>query len=119
MQPWWSESATAWIGAIGGGGCGAMFGLYGSLAGILAPRGIGRRWMLAVHVLFLVLAAAAGAAGIIAVSIGQPYVVWFPLTLFGVIGTLVMLPLYFVIRMRYTEAEVRKMNAEELRSQGM
>lgn len=115
MQPWWSESFSAWIGSIGGAGCGVVVGGLGAISGALAPRGIGRKWILSLYILIVVVCVLTAGAGIYAVSTGQPYRVWFPLVLIGVIGTLVELPLFFVVRHRYTQAEMRKMDAGEFR----
>lgn len=112
---WWSQSSGAWVGAIGGSACGVIFGGLGALEGWLAPRGIGRRWILGAHIAAIVISVAAAIAGIVALSTGQPYGVWYPLALVGGIGVFVMSPLYFVIRMRYRQAENRKLDASEFR----
>jgi hypothetical protein len=45
----------------------------------------------------------------------QPYHVWYPLVLIGGILTLVMGPLLPVVRLRYRQAEQRKLDAAGLR----
>lgn len=116
VTPWWSDSVAGWIGAVGGSGCGLIFGTYGSLAGFLAPRGIGRKWMLPIHITCIVLSMLTAVGGLVALIGGQPYRVWYPLLLIGAVGVFVMLPLYFVIRTRYRQAEMRKIDAGEFRS---
>ena len=49
MTPWWAEQTTGLIGAIGGSAIGVVGALYGSAVGVLAPKGIGRRPILAIH----------------------------------------------------------------------
>jgi len=115
MSEWWSSEAAAWIGAIAGGGCGALAGIYGALLGWLGPRGVGRVPMLTAHALFVAAGAVALVAGIVAVSGGQPYHVYYPLLLGGGIMSIVMGSLYPVARLRYRQAEQRKLDAEQFR----
>ena len=49
MTPWWAEQTTGLIGAIGGSAIGVVGGVHGTLVGVLAPKGIWRRPMLAIH----------------------------------------------------------------------
>lgn len=115
MTEWWDQQTAAWIGALGGGGLGTLAGLFGGLAGYLAPRGIGRVPVLAVHGLFVLAGVGALVAGIVAVVQSQPYHVYYPLLLGGAILSLVMGVLLPVVRVRYRQAEKRKLDAEELR----
>ncbi len=115
MTPWWTLETGTLIGAFGGGGLGALGGLYGAVAGWLAPRGIGKGVLLPIHLGFILLGAVALVGGIAAVIGGQPYHVFYPLLLIGVLMTCVMGGLFPVIRMRYRHAEARRMGAAELR----
>jgi hypothetical protein len=54
-------------------------------------------------------------AGLTALTMGQPYGVYYPLLLIGLLGTCVMGGITPVIRMRYREAENRRLQAEDLR----
>ncbi len=113
-DPWWSQQAMAWIGA-GGGILGALAGVHGALAGTLAPRGIGKVPVLAVHGLFLAVGIGSLGLGLVALVTGQPYRVWYPLLLIGLITTLVLGMLLPVVLMRYRQAEQRRLQAEQLR----
>lgn len=115
MTEWWTQQTAVWIGALGGGGLGTLGGCFGALVGVLAPRGVARGFMLTVHAAFIVVGAVALVSGIVAVSTGQPYHVWYPLVLIGAILTVVMGSLFPVIRMRYRQAEHRRLDAEEFR----
>jgi hypothetical protein len=115
MTPWWSDTAAAWFGAIGGGGGGALCGLVGSVIGVLVPRGIGRRVIVPVCILMAGIGACALAAGVVAVAGGQPYHVFFPLLLTGFIVTAVMGGMSAMVIIAYRRIEERKMRAEELR----
>ena len=115
MSEWWDPRVGTYIGAFGGAGLGVLGGLLGALTGTLAPKGVGRAFILTTHTTLLVVCVLCLGAGITALVIGQPYHVWYPLTLIGGIGTFVLGPLLFVVRKRYAEAEHRKMSAEQLR----
>jgi hypothetical protein len=45
---------------------------------------------------------------------GQPYGVWYGLGLPGLIGPLVLGPLWFIMRVRYREAETQRLAAKDL-----
>ncbi|MDW8383110.1 MAG: hypothetical protein RMN51_13505 [Verrucomicrobiota bacterium] len=110
-EPWFDPGFYGWIpgtvlGVLGGG--------WGSLAGVLAPRGqaklliMGLWWVLMTAAVILLL------AGIIAWVLSQPYGVWGSLGLPGFIGVLVLGPLWFVMCLRYREAEGLRMTAKDL-----
>ncbi|MCH7791914.1 MAG: hypothetical protein IID31_06510, partial [Planctomycetes bacterium] len=58
MTPWWDQQTAILIGAIGGSAIGVMGGVYGALVGVLAPKGIGRRPVLAIHLTLVAFGAA-------------------------------------------------------------
>ena len=55
------------------------------------------------------------AAGLTALVGGQPYGVWFALLLPGVLLTTMILSFTPLVRMRYRQAEQRRLEAEEFR----
>ena len=113
-EAWWSASSAGWIGALGGG-LGALVGIYGAVAGMLAPRGKARALVLGLHAGLLAIGLLAAATGLAALLVGQPYHVWYPLLLGGGICSAVFGGLLPVVRMRYGEAERRRLAASELR----
>ena len=115
MTPWWSAIEGTWFGAIGGSLVGVIGGTIGTAAGLLAPRGRGRRAVLACYAVLIAAGAAMLAVGLYAVLAGQPYHVWYPLVLIGGIVTLVMSLTLPGVRARYRQAEARRMDAEALR----
>jgi hypothetical protein len=110
-EPWFDPIYYAWIpGTL----LGVLGGLWGSLLGILAPRGKGKGLVLGSLGVFLCASAVSLALGILALVKGQPYGVWYGLFLPGVIGLLVFGSLSPVAITAYRQAEARKMQAEEL-----
>ena len=107
MEPWF-DVTLSWI---PGTALGVTAGFVGALSGLFAPKGIGRSIVLGLLCVLISISVALLVAGIVAYIQGQPYGIWYGLGLAGVIGTLVLLPNYFVIRKRYTEAEMRKIDA--------
>ncbi len=115
MTEWWSAQVAGMIGGIGGGGLGSLCGLLGALAGWLAPQGKGKALVLGGFGLMILIGVASLCVGIVALTLGQPYHVWYPLCLIGFILSLVPGILLPVIRMRYRQAEARRLEAEQLR----
>lgn len=113
--PWFSTETSALVGGIGGAAVGILGGCVGAAAGVLAPKGKGRGWVLGTMTSCAALGCLLFLAGIIAVSTGQPYGVWYPLVLLGALMTGVLGGLIPVVRKRYAEAEQRKLDAEDLR----
>ncbi len=115
MSDWWTQAQAGLIGGIGGSVLGVVGGTLGALAGVLAPRGKGKAIVLGgMWVLALGSLAALG-AGIYAVANTQAHHVWYPLVLGGGIGTLVLGSLIPMVRMRYRQAERRRLDARQIR----
>jgi MFS family permease len=115
MTPWWTAQQAGLIGGIAGSAVGVLGGIAGTLAGILAPRGKARRFVMTLFVSMIALGIVALGVGIVAVIIGQPYAVWYPLVLLGGILTIVTASILPGLRIRYRQAEARRLEAAELR----
>lgn len=113
VKPWFDNpnAVGAWLGSS----VGVFGGIYGTLAGTLAPRGVARRFIFSLHWLGAILGLAMAVAGIVALSTGQPYAIWYGLGLPGLILMGVLLPLTGVLRQRYREADQRRIDAESFR----
>jgi hypothetical protein len=113
VQPWFENQGL--VGGLLGAGAGIMGGIYGTAVGLLAPQGKARGFVFGMHFTFLALGVLLLVAGVTAVSTGQPYGVWYALLLPGGLITFLMLMFLPMVRMRYQQAEHRRLEAEEFR----
>jgi hypothetical protein len=97
-----------------GGFFGCLCGLWGALAGFLSPRGKARGFVLGFGMLLAVSAVALLTIGIVLAMTGQAMALWYASVLCGGIGIVVIVPLWFVVRYRYQQAELRRMTAMDL-----
>jgi hypothetical protein len=116
VSPWFDPIAFGtYFGAFGGALVGLLGAFFGGVGSWAAQRGKWRRLMLGGMATCGTICALSLVAGIVAVTLGQPYGVWYPLTLIGLIGAGCFLGLLPTIRRRYAEAESRRMEAHALR----
>lgn len=92
---------------------GVMAGLWGSLCGLLVPRGKGRRVVMALGTVILACALVMLLQGIVRLVQGAPYAEWYPSILPGIVGTAVLGSLLPVVRARYAAQERERMAARE------
>ena len=104
---WWSGPTAGWIGGIGGTVICCLGGLIGTLAGL----GRARRLAIGLMSLMAVIGVSALIAGVVALFSKQPYAVYYPLLLAGLLCTILPIALFKTIIRRYEEIELRKMNA--------
>jgi NO-binding membrane sensor protein with MHYT domain len=115
MQPWWNEQQAALIGAIGGSAFGIFGAVFGTVAGIFAPRGRLKRTVYAMTGVLVGVGICGLVFAGVALASGQPYAVWYPLVLVGGISAVLGCVFTPLVRIRYREAENRRMEAEQLR----
>jgi hypothetical protein len=104
---WWNDQTAGWIGGLTGGVCGCL----GALIGILASLGRARHFVLTLMKILAALGVISLFTGIVAVLAGQPYAVYYPLLLVGIIMTAVCGFNIPQVRRRYDEMELRRMRA--------
>ncbi len=112
---WWSDQRAGMIGGIGGGAIGCLCALIGVLSGL----GRARQLVISLCVGLFAFGAVCLVAGVIAWFISQPYAVYYPLLLAGIILTAVVggnLP--GIIR-RYRDIELRRMTSMDLDAAGV
>lgn len=107
---WWSEQSGGWIGGIGG----SVIGLLGALIGALAGLGKARRFVLFLTTILALLGVVSLILGSTAFLLEQPYAVYYPLLLGGLILTAVCGGNLPGLRRRYGEMELRKMSAMDV-----
>jgi len=104
---WWSNRAAIWIGS----GSGLIIGCLGGLVGILAGIGKARGLVIALMKFLIGLGAVAVVVGVVALSEGQSFAVWYPSLLVGIL-LLVIFPLLLARTNRmYRERELRQMQS--------
>ena len=115
-EPWFNEAAFGtWFGAGAGVVLGTAGAVLGSAAGILAPRGKGRWWLMPAFVAMVLLGLASLGFGLVALVSGQPYGIWFGPTWAGILSAGLFGMGIGVLRHRYAAAEQRRLEAEALR----
>lgn len=102
---WWGPRAGGLIGAF----LGTLFGVCGATVGFLCRRGKGRgrKIILVMSTNVLVLGTGALVLTVVAFLRQQPYVVWFPLLLTGILGAGLPLLTWFPLRQRFADVEFR------------
>lgn len=114
-EPWFSEESMISLGAFGGAGIGVLGGIIGAVAGTLAPQGKARGLVLSTMLVLGILGVCSLIVGVLAAVLGQPYVVYYPFLLLGLITSTVMLSVRPAVAKRYREAEQRKVEAAAMR----
>ena len=104
---WWSGGTAGLV----FGGLGSLLGIAGGLVGVLASRGKARRLAMGLARGTLILGPLALAGGIAAAALGQPYEVWYPLALVGALCAGLGLYMPRLLRRRYEQAELRRMQS--------
>ena len=95
---------------------GVLAGLWGGVSGSLAPRGRARKLVMVWGVVLLAACAAMLLLAVVLLVMGRPYWSWYPWLLHGGIGVLVLTPLIRTVRLRYQQAEMRRLEAMDISS---
>lgn len=104
---WWSDQTGGLIGGI----LGSALGLLGALVGTLSGMGRGRRFAVGTCFAVIGLGVICLVVGVTAVVASQPYAVYYPLLLTGLMGTVIVGGVLPGIRKRFAQAELRRIEA--------
>ena len=113
MEQWFEPKTAGMIGAIIGTALGLTGALIGCSCGICVRKG----WKKPIYTIFISAIAiniALLVMGVVAVYVTQPYHVWYSFLLPGFVGTIVFSSLFPVIRKRFIESEMRKIQAKDI-----
>ena len=111
IEHWFDPNAYAWI---PGTFYGTFCGIYGALAGILAPQGKAKTLVVLLGWIFFATAILFLATSVAAYFAGQPYGIWYGFGLPGLLGAILFPSLLPVVFLRYRQAEQRKLEASDL-----
>jgi hypothetical protein len=104
---WWTEQQAGLFGAIYGG----LVGTLGAVIGCLAGWGKAKRLTLGLFAFGIAISAISLAAGLIALSLHQPWHVHYPMLLGGIIGVSVLGGNLWNLLRRYRADELRRIAA--------
>lgn len=112
MTPWWTDTFFGvWLGL---GHAAVAIGVAGWSAWLMW-RGVGRTVVKRALLAMMSFGAVALVLGLFALLSGQPFRVWYPLTMMGGVSMAVWLPNLFAIEWFYRRGDARRLAAEELR----
>ncbi len=109
-EPWFNPLYSWLPGTI----LGVLAGLWGTLLGVLGPRGKAKSVVVGLFYVLLIASIALLLAGILAFATGQPYGIWYGLGLAGLIGCFVLGFNSMTVMRIYRMAEERRMKAQDL-----
>ncbi len=107
---WWTEQQAGWIGGLLGSGFGIFAGLIGLLAGAGRAVGLARRGLVVLMVCGLLCLL----VGAVAVISKQPWHVYYPMLLTGLIVTIVTFTTRIAILHTIRQRELAKMQSADI-----
>lgn len=109
-KAWWSDRTAGWV----GGSVGSVVGIMGGVIGTLCGFGKARKLVMFLFTIMIVFGVASLVLGVVAVIMSQPYAVYYPPLLIGLICTGVMGGLYRTAKRSYQQRELRRMQAMDI-----
>jgi len=107
---WFGNRSAGMLGGIGG----ALIGLWGALIGVLSSRGKARRFVLNSANVLLVIGIASAVAGVVALATAQPYAVYYPLLLIGILLVVGFGKMRGILSARYEQLELKRMQSMDV-----
>ena len=107
---WINNRNAALLGAIGG----YLIGLWGAVIGVVSSRGKARRFVLGSANALLLIGIASLGGGVAAIASAQPYAVYYPLLLIGIILVAVIGKLRGTLSARYEQLELKRMQSMDV-----
>lgn len=107
---WWPDSTGGWIGGI----LGSLIGFLGATIAIGSKLGLSRNLSLSLAGVAIGLGALLLVTGFIALLLGQPYAVYYPLLLVGLLGVVILCIMVPTILARARQRELRRMQALDI-----
>lgn len=116
MNEWWNVQQSGLIGGLVGGGVGVLGAVLGVVMALWARQGKLKPLVYAIHFLGMSIGLVSAVFAGVALAAKQPYHVWYPLAMIGVLGVSVFGVLFFALTRRvYAQAEHRRLDAALIR----
>ena len=113
MEPWFNPQTAGMLGGLIGTIIGLTGGLVGCSCGICVRKGW-KKPIYTIFILAIIIGVGLLITGLVALYVKQPYHVWYCFMLPGFITTTVFGGLFPVVRKRFIESEMIKMQAKDL-----
>jgi hypothetical protein len=113
MEPWFGPRTAGLIGGIIGICIGTAGAIIGGTCWLCIRKGR-KRLVYGMFGLVITISFALFIIGLVALLYKQPYHVWYPFLLSGLLGTIIFSSLLPMVRKRFIEIETRQMQAKDL-----
>ncbi len=104
---WISNRNATLLGAIGG----SILGIWAAVIGVVSSRGKARRFVLGSATILLLIGIASLGIGVAAFAFAQPYAVYYPFLLIGIVLVALMAMLRRTLSARYEQLELKRMQS--------
>lgn len=107
---WISNRNATLLGAIGG----SLLGVWGAVIGVFSTRGKARHFVLGSAKILLLIGIASIGIGLAALAAAQPYAVYSPFLLIGILLVALMATLRRTLSMHYERLELKRMQSMDV-----
>ena len=113
MEPWFDTKTAGLVGGVIGSTIGILGAIIGCTCWICVQKGW-KKFIYSIFVIAITMGYVLLAIGLVAIKDKQPYHVWYPLLYPGVLETVLFTIFLFIVRRRFTQNELKKMQAKDL-----